>query len=86
MPDQKDSTIAQFESSLKQLEKIVEKMESGDLSLEASLTSFEKGVALTRTCQTALSQAEQKIQMLIEETDELEEVEFEDDEDDEEAF
>ena len=67
-----------FEKSLDQLEKLVEEMESGDLSLEASLKAFEKGIKLTRECQTALSQAEQKVQMLITEGDQLKAVELDD--------
>ena len=61
----KKSTI-NFEKSLKTLEKIVEDMETGELSLEQSLTAFEKGVKLTKDCQTALSQAEQRVQILME--------------------
>lgn len=53
-----------FEASLKELEELVEKMEQGDLSLEQSLKDFERGVALTRACQQALREAEQKVQIL----------------------
>jgi len=53
-----------FEASLKELEELVEKMEKGDLSLEQSLKDFERGVALTRACQQALREAEQKVQLL----------------------
>jgi len=53
-----------FENSLAELEDLVETLEKGDLSLEDSLKSFERGVVLTRTCQEALKQAEQKIQIL----------------------
>jgi exodeoxyribonuclease VII small subunit len=53
-----------FENSLAELEDLVETLEKGDLSLEDSLKSFERGVELTRTCQEALNQAEQKIQIL----------------------
>ena len=54
-----------FEKALKELEALVEKMESGDLSLEESLKHFERGVALTRNCQQALAEAEQKVQILM---------------------
>ena len=47
-----------FESSLAELEELVEVMEAGDLSLEASLEAFERGVKLTRACQSALKDAE----------------------------
>lgn len=55
-----------FEDSMNNLEKIVEKMESGDLSLEESLQHFEEGIALTRHCQKALDEAEQKVKILME--------------------
>jgi exodeoxyribonuclease VII small subunit len=55
-----------FEDSLAELEKLVERMEKGDITLEESLQCFERGVALTRTCQKALQEAEQKVQILLE--------------------
>jgi len=55
-----------FEESLAKLEGLVEKMEAGELSLEDSLKTFEEGVKLTRECQQALAQAEQKVKLLIE--------------------
>jgi exodeoxyribonuclease VII small subunit len=54
-----------LEKSLAELEKIVEKMESGELTLDESLQQFERGVALTRQCQTALRAAEQKVEILL---------------------
>ncbi len=60
-----------FETALDQLEELVEDMENGDLSLEDSLKAFEQGIKLTRDCQTALAQAEQKVQLLIEENGKL---------------
>ena len=54
-----------FEQSLTDLEQLVEQMESGDISLEKALETFEKGIQLTRNCQTMLSEAEQKVQLLI---------------------
>ena len=71
-------TNLNFENSLKQLEKIVEDLESGDMSLEESLKSFEKGIKLTRQCQEELSKAELKIQRLIEENGESKTVPLED--------
>ena len=53
-----------FEEALSELESLVETMEKGELSLEESLKSFERGVALTRLCQQALKEAEQKIEIL----------------------
>lgn len=58
--------ITQFEETLASLETLVEQLEKGDLSLEESLKSFEQGVKLTRACQTALQEAEQKVQILLE--------------------
>tara|TARA_R110001599_G_scaffold217911_2_gene416129 strand:- start:396 stop:704 length:309 start_codon:yes stop_codon:yes gene_type:complete len=62
----KKKVAVDFEQSLGDLQKLVERLESGELSLEDSLTAFEQGVALTRDCQQALSQAEQKVQLLVE--------------------
>lgn len=56
--------IPSFEDALSELETLVDTLEQGDLSLEDSLKSFERGVALTRTCQEALKQAEQKVRIL----------------------
>jgi exodeoxyribonuclease VII small subunit len=69
-----------FEKSLDELEKLVELMEQGDLSLEESLKHFERGIALTRSCQQALAEAEQKVKILISNQgqDELEPFEPED--------
>jgi exodeoxyribonuclease VII small subunit len=53
-----------FEASLAELEAIVQRLEQGELPLEESLRQFERGVALTRNCQKALRQAEQKIRVL----------------------
>ncbi len=54
-----------FEKKLKSLEQIVTKMESGDLSLDESLKSFEKGVSLARECHSQLDEAEKKVQQLM---------------------
>ena len=64
MPKKADSI--DFEKSLVELEQLVEKMEGGDLSLEESLKCFERGIELTKTCQRALSDAEQKVKILLE--------------------
>ncbi|MGL4185912.1 MAG: exodeoxyribonuclease VII small subunit [Thiotrichaceae bacterium] len=53
-----------FETALAQLEQLVQKLESGDLSLETSLQEYERGVQLTRVCQQALKQAEQRVQLV----------------------
>ncbi len=59
-----------FENSVKELDAIVSKMESGELSLDESLKLFEKGVKLTRSCQKTLADAEAKIEKLMAEVDE----------------
>lgn len=53
-----------FEEGLSELEALVETLECGDLNLEESLASFSRGVELTRNCQQALKEAEQKVQIL----------------------
>jgi exodeoxyribonuclease VII small subunit len=59
-----------FEASLAELEQLVERMEQGNLPLEESLKLFERGVQLTRICQKSLQEAEQKVQILLEENGE----------------
>lgn len=58
-----------FEAALSELEQIVLQLEQGELSLEESLRQFERGVELTRGCQKALRQAEQKIRILAKKQD-----------------
>ena len=55
-----------FERSLARLEELVSQMESSELSLEVSLKTFEEGIKLTRECQQALKDAEQKVTVLME--------------------
>ena len=54
-----------FEQALTELESLVEKLESGDLSLDQSLQHFKRGVELTRHCQTVLDEAQQTVERLI---------------------
>ena len=61
----KSGAVPDFEAALAELEQIVEKMESGDQSLEDSLKSFQRGIELTRACQQSLKDAEQKVEKLI---------------------
>jgi exodeoxyribonuclease VII small subunit len=65
-----------FEQSLEQLEKIVTKMESGELSLEEALAHYEQGIRLTRECQLALTEAEQRVKMLVEKDGKITDVAF----------
>jgi len=64
----KKTEPASFEESLSELEALVERMESGDLTLEESLGAFEQGITLTRSCQQALQVAEQKVEILTAKT------------------
>jgi exodeoxyribonuclease VII small subunit len=54
-----------FEKKLARLEDIVEKMETGELTLEDSLKLFEEGVKLSRECNVQLNEAEQKVKLLL---------------------
>ena len=78
--------LPDFEQSLSELEALVAKLEQGDVPLEDALKTFERGVALTRQCQSALRMAQQKVEVLLarngEET--IESFADEDDEDDDE--
>ena len=61
----KSSTPPDFEAALAELEKIVEKMESGEQTLEEAMKSFQRGIELTRACQQGLRAAEQRVEKLI---------------------
>ena len=65
-PNMSDATPVEpsFEEALAELEALVDQLERGDLSLQDSLRSFERGVALTAICQRALSEAEQRVEIL----------------------
>jgi exodeoxyribonuclease VII small subunit len=67
-----------FEQALQELERLVEKMEQGELSLEDSLQHFEQGIRLSRTCQQALREAEQKVEILLRKNEQEEVVPFSD--------
>jgi exodeoxyribonuclease VII small subunit len=62
---QKEAPKIDFESAMRDLEQLVERLEQGDLPLEESLAAFERGVMLTRSCQGALKEAEQKVEILL---------------------
>lgn len=57
--------IASFENSLGELEQLVERLESGEQSLETALKDFERGIVLTRQCQQSLQAAELRVQQLL---------------------
>ena len=85
-PDKKDPRENQkspdFEQSLAELETLVAKLEQGDVPLEDALKTFERGVALTRQCQSALRAAQQKVEVLLARNGEETIESFADDEDD----
>ena len=64
-PSESPAATPDFERALAELEATVDRLEHGDLSLEDALKQFERGVALTRDCQSALKQAEQKVEILL---------------------
>ncbi len=55
----------EFEQSMSELEGVVARLEQGEVPLEEALAAFERGIALTRACQQALTQAEQKVEVLL---------------------
>ena len=64
-PAAETSQVAEFEKSLDELEQLVVRMEHGELSLDDSLQSFERGIALYRNCQGALDQAKLRVSQLL---------------------
>lgn len=61
--------IAEFEHSLNELDQLVTRLEGGEMSLDESLQSFERGIRLFRSCQGALQQAELRVQTLLDPED-----------------
>ena len=66
-----------YESAIAELELLVARLEQGDISLEESLKLYENGVLLTRDCQEALQNAEQKVQLLLQQAGETSLTDFE---------
>jgi exodeoxyribonuclease VII small subunit len=75
--NEKSKNKAGFEQALGELESLIEQLESGELSLDQSLTQFKRGVELTRHCQGILDQAQQVVEQLIDPDDESSAVPFE---------
>ena len=67
---------ADFESNIKSLETIIEKLEGNDTDLQDALSEFEKGINLARSAQKALAEAEQKVNLLLDDGDEPTEEDF----------
>ena len=61
----RDEKALGFEQALAELEGLVERLEHGDLPLDEALKAFERGVALTRQCQSSLQAAQQKVEVLL---------------------
>ena len=58
-------TPINLEKSLEQLESLIDELESGELPLDAAMKKFEEGIRLTRSCQSALKDAEQRVEILL---------------------
>jgi exodeoxyribonuclease VII small subunit len=68
----KELGLGKLEKSLEELELLVERLEEGELPLDQALKEFEQGIKLTRLCQAVLKDAEQKIEILLEDAEEPE--------------
>jgi exodeoxyribonuclease VII small subunit len=68
----KKGKTVDFEQALGELETVVDRLEHGELPLEEALRQFERGVELARTCQGALKQAEQRVEVLLQKTPDAE--------------
>ena len=69
--------MAKFEDCLQRLEKIVQELEKGEVSLEKSLTLFEEGVQLSSACRKELEQAEGRVEVLLKKNGKLQAEPFE---------
>lgn len=69
--------VLSFEAALERLESLVSNLDKGDMSLEDSLQAFEEGVRLSRHCAQKLADAEQRIEVLLSESNELSRVPYE---------
>ena len=65
MAQDKKSSLPDLETSLKEITTLIDKMEHGNLTLEQSLSSFERGITLIKHSQKILQEAEQKVQILM---------------------
>nr|VFJ58484.1 MAG: exodeoxyribonuclease VII small subunit [Candidatus Kentron sp. FM]VFK11713.1 MAG: exodeoxyribonuclease VII small subunit [Candidatus Kentron sp. FM] len=66
LPEPPPENKVNFEQSLAELERLVAHMEQGDLTLEETLENFERGIQLSKTCQKAIDEAEQRVRILTE--------------------
>ncbi|MBD1575104.1 MULTISPECIES: exodeoxyribonuclease VII small subunit [Vibrio] len=65
-----------FEESLAELDSLVDQLENGDLDLEDALKKFERGISLARVSQGKLSEAEQRVEILLNDSDDAELIPF----------
>ncbi|WP_416305059.1 exodeoxyribonuclease VII small subunit [Neptunicella sp. SCSIO 80796] len=79
MTSNKKTENLSFEQSLQELESIVTQMEQGDLELDLALQQFERGIMLARNSQTKLSEAEQKVKILMQQQGQEKLIDFEQD-------
>lgn len=75
----KSPVATDFETSLNELEALVERMEKGETRLEDALQDFEHGIALTRACRESLAKAEQKVQILLKQNADADPEDFDND-------
>lgn len=75
----RELTLGKLEETLASLEQLVEKLEEGELPLNQALKEFERGMKLTRQCQSLLRDTEQKIEILLADADEPEAFDSDDD-------
>jgi exodeoxyribonuclease VII small subunit len=73
----RSSKVPDFEQALAELETLVGRLEGGDLPLDEALKLFERGVALTRQCQSSLQSAQQKVEILLKRSGEVQAEPFE---------
>jgi exodeoxyribonuclease VII small subunit len=76
MSTPENNSLGGLEKSLEELEALVARLEGGELPLEFALKEFERGMKLTRQCQAALQEAEQKVEILLKKTEQAEPVPF----------
>ena len=83
--DKKAEKLPTLEESLSEITQLIDKMEHGELTLEQSLTNFERGITLIKHCQKVLQEAEQKVQILIQNNAQEELATYGDDDKDKDA-
>ncbi len=77
--NEKNERQVDFEKALEKLEQVIAGLEAGNLPLEESVKQFEQGMTLLRDCQKALSEAEQKVKILVEKNRDFQLESFEED-------